>query len=445
MNYQEAAAYILDIPKFTSKNNPEHTKEFLHRLGDPQARMQVIHVAGTNGKGSVCVYVDAMLRAQGRRTGLFTSPHLVKMNERIVIDGTMISDRLFVEIFETVRQTAERMVEEGLPHPTFFEFLFGMAVSAFAGAGVEYAVLETGLGGRLDATNCVAHPVCSVITSIGYDHMSLLGDTLEQIAGEKAGILKAGTPAIFAESGEESDRVLERRALELGITWKKVGKNDFEILGIQNKHIAFSCTNAYYGGVTWKLHNTGIYQPENACLALEVMRLLFGEQGRVGAWKEALEQIVWQGRMEEVLPDIYIDGAHNLSAVERFSESVAAEEEPRGRIVLFSAVQDKDYEQMIACLCGRVDAEMYVVTQISDKRAEEAGRLAEIFRACTDRPVIEIAEPEAAWKYLLENQKGRRVYCLGSLYLAGMVRRLKEETHAGLRRGTEEVQAQSGS
>lgn len=428
MTYQEATEFILSIPKFTSKNKPEHTRLFLQYLGHPERHFKVIHVAGTNGKGSVCAYLDAMLRAQKKRVGLFTSPHLVKINERIVVDGEMLSDAQFLSVFEKVQAAVGRMQEENLPHPTFFEFLFGMAVTAFAEAKVEYAVLETGLGGRLDATNTVEQPVCSVITSIGYDHTELLGDTLEEIAAEKSGIIKKGTPVIYMEGAEESNRVIEETAKNLGNRCKKIGKNAFKILGIQNKSIAFSCASAYYEDVTWRLNNTGVYQPENACLALEVMRLLFGEAKQLRAWQEALSQVIWKGRMEEVQPDVFIDGAHNISAVERFAESVKKNSTGQGTILLFSAVQDKDYEQMIAYLCRQVDAEIYLVTQIQDKRAEARGILTETFRRFTDRPVLEMETIADAWEYIMKNQNGRRVYCLGSLYLVGMIKELMEQS-----------------
>ena len=428
MTYQEATEFILSIPKFTSKNKPEHTRLFLQYLGHPERHFKVIHVAGTNGKGSVCAYLDAMLRAEKKRVGLFTSPHLVKINERIVVDGEMLSDAQFLSVFEKVQAAVGRMQEENLPHPTFFEFLFGMAVTAFAEAKVEYAVLETGLGGRLDATNTVEQPVCSVITSIGYDHTELLGNTLEEIAAEKAGIIKKGTPVIYMEGAEESNRVIEETAKNLGNRCKKIGKNAFKILGIQNKSIAFSCASAYYEDVTWRLNNTGVYQPENACLALEVMRLLFGEAKQLRAWQEALSQVIWKGRMEEVQPDVFIDGAHNISAVERFAESVKKNSTGQGTILLFSAVQDKDYEQMIAYLCRQVDAEIYLVTQIQDKRAEARGILTETFRRFTDRPVLEMETIADAWEYIMKNQNGRRVYCLGSLYLVGMIKELMEQS-----------------
>ena len=430
MTYEKAVEYINEIPKFTKKNTPEHTKEFLKRLGNPQNQLKVIHVAGTNGKGSVCSYLDAMLRAQGKTVGLALSPHLVKMNERIVINHEMITDETFLEVFEQVKEKVDGMVEDGLPHPTFFEFLFGMVLHAFAKAKVEYAVLETGLGGRLDATNCVEHPLCSVITSIGMDHMQYLGNTLAEIAGEKAGILKPDVPAFYIEGDEESNRVIEKRARELGISCKKISKNAFKILGIEEKHIAFSCTSAYYGDVTWTLDNTGRYQAENAMLALEEMRALFESAGELKKWQAVLAGCKVGGRMEEVLPKVYIDGAHNISAIERFVESVP--KDTAGIGVLFSVVEDKDYEEMIACLCQHVDADFYVITHISDKRAADTQRLAEIFHQYTEKPVLVQNSLKEAWNYMMSHQEDRTIYCLGSLYLVGMVKALiEEESDAG--------------
>ena len=377
MTYKEAVKYILEIPRFTKKNDREHTRTFLAYLKEPQEHMKVLHVAGTNGKGSVCAYLDGMLRSEGKRTGLFTSPHLVKINERIVVNGEEISDEDFCAVFEKTLNAVQRMEKEGLAHPTFFEFLLGMAMCAFAEAGVEYAVLETGLGGRLDATSAVEHPAVCVITSIGLDHTEYLGNTLEEIAGEKAGIIRQGAPVFYAQTAEESDRVIEQNARERGSFCKKIGKDAYEILGIEDKHIAFSCMNAYYGNTTWKLNNIGVYQPGNALLAMEAMRFLFGETGHPGLWRQALAEVKWAGRMEEILPDVYVDGAHNISAVEAFAQSVP--ENAEGNIILFSAVRDKEYREMIACLCRNVRAELYVVAQIGDGRAADAAALGRLF------------------------------------------------------------------
>ena len=418
MTYKEIVTYIEEIPRFTRKHSLAHTREMLLFLGNPQNGKKIIHVARTNGKGSVCAYLDAMLRAEGKSTGLFTSPHLVKMNERIVLNGKQISDEDFCEVFEETMQAVRRMQDAGLEHPTFFEFLFAMAMKAYDRAGMEYIVLETGLGGRLDATSSV-EPVACVITSIGLDHMEYLGDTVEQIAGEKAGIIRPEVPVFFAQTAPESDSVIEKTAEKEGCFCKKIGKDAYEILGIEDKHIAFSCLNDYYGTTTWKLNNIGLYQPHNALLAMEVMRGLFGENGHPHLWKEALEAVRWRGRMEEVLPGVYVDGAHNISAVKAFAETV--EKAGFADAVLFSAVRDKDYEEMIKYLCEHTEAACYIVTQIEDARGTRADELGVVFRKYTDKPVRVIGSVKDAFEYAVSSRRGGNVYCLGSLYLTGMI------------------------
>ena len=182
-----------------------------------------------------------------------------------------------------------------------FEFLFGMGMLAFSQAEAEYVILETGLGGRLDATSATEDPEVCVITSIGLDHMEYLGDTVEQIASEKARIIRPGVPVFMHRVQKKVTESLKRRQHSREVPVKKSGKDAYEILGIEDKHIAFSCTNAYYGTTTWKLNNIGSYQPGNALLAMEVMQYLFREKGHVDRWREALAQVKWQGRMEEIL------------------------------------------------------------------------------------------------------------------------------------------------
>ena len=196
MTYREAVNYIEEIPKFAVKHPKEHTREFLKRLGNPEQGLRIIHVAGTNGKGSVCAYMQAMLMAEGKRTGFFTSPHLVSMNERIRLNNRQITDEQFLEVFRKVKAVVDEMAEEGISHPSYFEFLFGMGMTVFAEEMPDYVILETGLGGRLDATNSVEHPVLSIITSISLDHTQYLGSTIAEIAGEKAGIIKENVPVI---------------------------------------------------------------------------------------------------------------------------------------------------------------------------------------------------------------------------------------------------------
>ena len=426
--YEEAAAYIEEIPKFTKKHTLEHTKMFLKRLGNPAADRKIVHVAGTNGKGSVCAYLQAILMAEGKRTGFFTSPHLVSVNERIRVDNIQIDNETFLKVFRKVLKIVRQMVEDGIEHPSYFEFLFGMGMTAFTETDVEYIILETGLGGRLDATNAIDNPALAIITSISLDHTAILGDTIEKIAGEKAGIIKPGVPVFFDGSSKKAAEVIKAKASELGVSCREVTKNAYEIQKVHRKYIAFSRRSAYDKDVIFQVPMCGCYQAMNAELALEASEyLLAGEEIHMDRWKEALAELHWEGRMERVGAHITVDGAHNPGAMEAFVESVKAlDESERGEMVLlFSAVSDKKYDQMIEYLCENLDVKAYVVTQIEDERGVPAEELADVFRRYTDRPVYCKERLEDAVRTAM-NERGEtgEIYCLGSLYLVGMMKKL---------------------
>ena len=426
--YEEAVAYIEEIPKFTKKHTLEHTKMFLKRLGNPAVDRKIVHVAGTNGKGSVCAYLQAILMAEGKRTGFFTSPHLVSVNERIRVDNIQIDNETFLKVFRKVLKIVRQMVEDGIEHPSYFEFLFGMGMTAFAETDVEYIILETGLGGRLDATNAIDNPALAIITSISLDHTAILGDTIEKIAGEKAGIIKPGVPVFFDGSSKKAAEVIKAKASELGVSCREVTKNAYEIQEVHRKYIAFSRRSAYDKDVIFQVPMCGCYQAMNAELALEASEyLLAGEEIHMDRWKEALAELHWEGRMEWVGAHITVDGAHNPGAMEAFVESVKAlDESERGEMVLlFSAVSDKKYDQMIEYLCENLDVKAYVVTQIEDERGVSAEELADVFRRYTDRPVYCKERLEDAVRTAM-NERGEtgEIYCLGSLYLVGMMKKL---------------------
>ena len=426
--YEEAAAYIEEIPKFTKKHTLEHTKTFLKRLGNPAADRKIVHVAGTNGKGSVCAYLQAILMAEGKRTGFFTSPHLVSVNERIRVDNIQIDNETFLKVFRKVLKIVRQMVEDGIEHPSYFEFLFGMGMTAFAETDVEYIILETGLGGRLDATNAIDNPALAIITSISLDHTAILGGTIEKIAGEKAGIIKPGVPVFFDGSSKKAAEVIKAKASELGVSCREVTKNAYEIQEVHRKYIAFSRRSAYDKDVIFQVPMCGCYQAMNAELALEASEyLLAGEEIHMDRWKEVLAELHWEGRMERVGAHITVDGAHNPGAMEAFVESVKAldESERREMVLLFSAVSDKKYDQMIEYLCENLDVKAYVVTQIEDERGVPAEELADVFRRYTDRPVYCKERLEDAVRTAM-NERGKtgEIYCLGSLYLVGMMKKL---------------------
>lgn len=430
MTYQEAVAYIEEIPKFTEKHSLAYIRDFLKRMGNPGMDRKIIHVAGTNGKGSVCAYMQAVLLEMGRRTGFFTSPHLISINERIVVDREQIDDAEFLAVFEQVKETVDGMAADGVSHPSYFEFLFGMAMLAFAQADVEYIILETGLGGRLDATNAVEHPAVAVITSISLDHTAYLGDTVEQIAAEKAGIIKEGVPVIFDGTDPGAAAVIEARAKALHADCRKLGKNAFEIREITRKHIAFSRGSAYDKDELWTIRGCGTYQMMNVSLALAALETVLPEEYvDYERWKKAVSRVVWKGRMEEIRPGIFLDGAHNPGAVEAFADTLDALGE-RGPVILFSAVSDKEYEKMVSILCGRVKDGLYIITEIKDSRKVPARELGEIFRRYTDSQVLVCREPAEALQEALARRHDRCICCLGSLYLIGELRRLFEENAA---------------
>ena len=426
--YEEAVEYIEEIPRFTKKHTLEHTRAFLKRLGNPAVDRKIIHVAGTNGKGSVCAYLQALLMAEGKRTGFFTSPHLVSVNERIRMDNVQIENDTFLKVFQMVLSVVREMEKDGIEHPSYFEFLFGMGMMAFAQTDVEYIILETGLGGRLDATNSIEHPALTLITSISLDHTDILGDTIEKIAAEKAGIIKEGIPVIFDGSNEKASQVILKTALEKQAPCREISKNAFEIREVNRKYIAFSRVNAYDKDVIFHVPICGCYQVTNAMIALEAAEyLLEGEKIHINRWVDALASIHWAGRMEQVADHITIDGAHNPGAIEAFVESVKAlkADEGEGPVILFSAVADKKYEQMIAYLCRNLNAKAYIVTQIEDTRGVPVQELKAIFEKYTSGKVLcEESLEEALSAAERERGQDGEIYCLGSLYLVGMIKKL---------------------
>lgn len=420
MNYTEAVDYIETIPKFTVKHPPEHTRELLSRLGNPQEGIKIIHVAGTNGKGSVCAYLNAILLAGGKKTGLFTSPHLVRINERFQINGEDVSDEQFLDAFLKVEKAAKEYEAEGEGHPSYFETLFLMGMLIFKEAGVEYLVMETGLGGRLDATNVVEKPLACIITSISRDHTEYLGDTLEAIAGEKAGIIKAGVPVIYDASQPGPASVIAAKAKEMGSPAWPMEPSFYEMKTQSREGITF--TFAYPGGEKAELAIPYVakYQMMNASLAFYTMHILQDVHDiPKNVLAEGLSKIKWPCRMEMAAPGVIIDGAHNEDGIAQFVSTAGYFAKENEITILFTAVADKHYHEMIGEICEGIHPSHVVATQIDGSRVVPAEVLAEDFRkaGCTD--VCAESEIGAAYEKALEKKGSGMLFCVGSLYLAG--------------------------
>lgn len=424
MDYKKAVEYILEIPMFSKKTSKENTKVLLQRLGNPGMDKKIIHVAGTNGKGSVCAYIESVLKEAGNQVGMFTSPHLVFINERIQVNRIPIRDEEFVTIFQKVYDVSKEMERDGFLHPAFFEFIFAMAMEAFARNQVDYILLETGLGGRLDATNIIEHPVMTVITSIGLDHTEVLGDSLEKIAFEKAGIIKSGTPVVYWGKEKEVIKIIEEVALEKKANTYKVDEKSFEILKITNKNIDFSTYNRYDRECKFSIPFSGVYQVSNAAIAIKAISLIdpYIDDEII---KKGISKAKWAGRMEEVLPSIFVDGAHNLEGIHAFILSALNRKVQGKTYLLFSVVKEKDYEHMIKLLCEKIEFDSIIITEIEGRRNLSVSHIKEIFKKYTNKPIDPIEDMEEAFnkgQALLEEED--ILYCVGSLYLVGKIKEL---------------------
>lgn len=368
MQYEEALAWLFEQETMGIKFGLANVSELLSRMGDPQLRFRSVHVAGTNGKGSVSAMTSSVLREAGYRTGLYTSPHLVDFRERIQVDGVLIGHREMLRLAEEVRGIAETMRSEGEEKRlTFFELTTAMAFAHFADQGVEEAVVEVGMGGRLDATN-VLRPDCSAITHISLEHTQYLGNTLAAIAGEKAGIIKPGVPVVTIDQSSEAMRVLEARSRELGSPLKVVGRE----VGFRPLSSDWDGTEVFVEeiGETLRVPLLGRYQAVNCALSVAVVAELMhrGVYIPEEAISKGMARVEWPGRLEVVAerPRIIFDVTHTPEGARTVAEEVSRL--VGGKIILVLGVlKDKDL-QGIAPFFGRA-AKRAIATAPQTKRA----------------------------------------------------------------------------
>ena len=433
-NFAEAEQYLNDVPRFTSKHTIEETRKFLQKMGNPDECMKIIHVAGTNGKGSTCAYLDSVMREAGIRVGLFTSPHLVDICERFRVDGKNISHEEFYEAFMEIYDLIEweRENEEDFYHPTYFEYLFFMGMLVFKKAGVEWCILETGLGGLLDATNSVKTKEAAVITRIDLDHTEYLGNTKAEIAVQKAGIIAEGKPVVYGDFVPEASEAIKREAgrSESGKLYP-VGKQNIKVLLISSENIDFSLLDGYYKGVSLCLDTIAVYQPENAALAVKAIEAAgLTERISPGILQRGINKCRWAGRMEEILPDVFVDGAHNPDGIRAFLETVKRDGcgDKKKRRLLFGVVSDKDHSKMVMEIADSGLFEKIVIAPLKTGRSLDTVKLLSEFN---DHPDIDITAAESAGeafdkmlceKAQIKDAEDFRIYIAGSLYLAGEIK-----------------------
>lgn len=385
MNYNDALAWLYSTQGTGIKLGLENIRQLLNVLGISSQRQRFIHVAGTNGKGSVCAMLDAICREAGLTTGLFTSPHLVSYRERIRLNGETIPEDYVASALTGIREKVQTMEA----HPTFFEISTALGLAWYEQKGAEVVVLETGLGGRLDSTNIVT-PVVSVLTPISFDHKHWLGNTLREIATEKAGIIKPGVPVVSAPQPPEAVEVFRQTAERLGCSLEFVESP-----------------------VEHEVALAGSHQKINAAVAVAALK---AAQLNVSddAIRGGLKKVIWPGRFQRVGRHTVLDGAHNPSAATRLVETwreVYREEKPT---ILLGVLKDKEVAEIVEALAAL--AAEFVLTPVNSARSATADELA----AAVQKTVVPFTIAQSAEQALpLAWKKGRKVLVTGSLFLVG--------------------------
>ena len=416
MNYTQAIEYIHSVNWVFCKPGLQRVTELCSALGDPQDKLKFIHVAGTNGKGSFCAMTDSILRQAGYKVGLFTSPYITQFNERMRINGENISDSELCELVEYIKPYADKMTDK----PTEFELITALAFLYFARHNCDVVVLECGLGGRLDATNVIKTPVLSVITGISLDHTSILGDTVEKIAAEKAGIIKSGVPCLWCGENGEAENIIRQQAQDVGAPFLMTDKN------------ALSVTEMTLDGTTLDVLNIkdahlsllGSYQPTNALNAVSAVKILENNGFCIdeNAIRKGLANTRWQARFEVISRDplVIADGGHNPEGIDAATESVKRYFGQEKVAVVTGVMADKDYEYM-AKRIAEISDRVFCLTP-DNPRALGAEKYARVFEqlgvsATAHESVDDAVRSALEWA----KSNNRAIVALGSLYMYGEV------------------------
>jgi dihydrofolate synthase/folylpolyglutamate synthase len=435
MNYQESVQYLFSLGRELASPRQASAQKFdlnnitvvCEHLGQPQREFQSVHVAGTNGKGSTSAMLESILRAAGLRTGLYTSPHLERINERIRVDGMEISDEEFAAAFTRIHDVIEKLLASGrlAAHPTFFECVTAVAFVHFAAARVEYAVCETGMGGRLDATNILL-PEVAVITQIDFDHENYLGHSIEEIAAEKAGIIKPGARVVSAAEHLIARVVIRRRCAEQSAFLVEI-ENAFFLEEVTAKDGCFSFTAINYDSkvrIPIALQLPGRFQVRNALTALATARMLAERGAPIDeeAITRGFAAATWPGRLERISqrPDIYVDGTHNPAGAREIAVFWEQFLPGRNIYMIYGAMRDKAVDEIAGLLFPRAAA--VILTTPAQSRAISAPILAEMTSHHARRAEI-VPDPRQALARALELAAPDDViFITGSLYLVGELR-----------------------
>ena len=415
MNITEALQYIDGTQWFGSKPGLERTEALLDKLGRPQDRLKYVHIAGTNGKGSCAAMLASILKAAGYRTGLYTSPYLFRFHERMQINGEPVSDEALADLVTRIRPLAEAMDD----HPTEFELITAAALLWFAEERCDIVVLEVGLGGRLDATNVIAAPEAAVLMNIGLDHTAVLGDTLEQIAAEKAGILKPGCEAVAYQQQESVLEVFRQKAREVG-----AGLHVADFSQLVPEFDSLEGQSFTYRGEPYALALLGDHQLRNAAVVLETVEVLRRRGWRISrdAVEHGLYATAWPARFELVSeePPFIVDGGHNPQCAESVRRNLLHYFPESRRVLLVGVLRDKDYPALFDILNEAADA--WVCVTPNSERALPAAELGAFLERFGKPVTVCESIPDGVETAREQAGEDGMACAVGSLYMAGAVR-----------------------
>lgn len=427
MTYEEARAFIDDTAKYGYVLGLDTERELLRRLDNPQDDLKFVHIAGTNGKGSTLAYISTILKEAGYRVGRYLSPTIFDYRERIQVNEAYITKEAVAGLAAKVEAAGQAMLAEGFSHPTTFEVETAMAFLYFKEMNCDLVVLECGMGGLTDATNVVKTTVVSVFAEIGMDHMGFLGDTVEEIAAVKAGIIKPGTVAVSAAQRPEVRAVLQKTCAEKNTEYREVQKSDIKDV----KYVFEDQTFTYKEYTKLKPGLTGSWQVDNAALAVEAVEALRDRGWSISdeALRKGLTETVWQGRFTTVSrhPLFIVDGAHNRDAADRLKETLELYFPEKRKIFIAGVLADKEYDYVMSRLTPLADRVITVMTP-NNPRALAAEKLAENVRKYN--PKAEAAESlkDAVHRARAYAGEEDMILSFGSLsYLGDLIREIREQ------------------
>lgn len=427
MNYDEAMSYIHEVGNFGSNYGLERTYKLLELLGNPHKKTKFIHIAGTNGKGSTTAILVQLLREKGFKVGMYTSPFLEEFEERIQINGENIPKSILAQLITKIKSAVDKVIEEGYNHPTEFEIITCLMFLYFVEEKIDYGVIEVGLGGRLDSTNVIS-PILSVITSISFDHMNLLGNTLAEIAGEKAGIIKEGVPVVIYPQEEEVFKVIEDKCLESksNLIITDISKGRF--INVVNEDTIYQLVNIEIDEHEFevKLPLLGEHQINNLLVALNAYKVLCDKENFEFCEyeiKNAVKKVKWIGRLEVMnkKPLIVIDGAHNIQGISKLKTNIEKYFKYKKLYLLLGILADKEVEKMVKVITP--DAyKVYALTPLST-RAENASELKKVIDKYNDNCIAYESYEEALKSAVTEADDDDMILVSGSLYMIGDMRK----------------------